>query len=463
MKKMIVAAMAALGLVVAPVAAANAYEVTVNGHLWDITNSYFGVNELDDDDVFDYSYLSLSIDGGSNFEEYVCRTEDVMSDTTVASGKVISCDELVTTVQGLNVRGFAYVYPDGLLTAVTYKITNTTGASMPFKWYHEHNYGNPQINDPAFDDVYSIGDGSSNPSAPAAIAWGPDTQACSAASGSVVGGDGMEVTSESCTLAAGASTAITIYHMADDTENLADLQDNATAFFSTRSYDSTLAAGIPAGLVASNWGITGTLDISGVPTASAPWDETETMTLTGDATLGNYMTVAFKNGADPVGDYYDVWMCPNQDVKPIDGVIEGDCVAVTFWNRAEVANYDQSATALTMTWQLANEPVPGKISEGGANYLDSNGDPIMMDEPQDDGGWCAYEGWYIIVNDYQGGAHSNWSPALAAAGCSDQGGSDGSLAATGVDAQPAGLLGLFALIGGLAVTVIARRRNARAL
>ena len=187
------------------------------------------------------------------------------------------------------------------------------------------------------------------------------------------------------------------------------------------------------------------------------------MTLTGDATLGHYMTVSFKNGADPVGDYYDVWMCPNKDVKPVDGAEFGDCVAVTFWNRASVANYDQSATALTMTWQLANEPVPGKISEGGANYLDSNGDPIMMDEPQDDGGWCAFEGWYIIVNDYDGGAHSNWSPALAAAGCSDQGGSGGSLASTGVDAQPAGLLGLFALIGGLAVTVIARRRNARSL
>ena len=251
--------------------------------------------------------------------------------------------------------------------------------------------------------------------------------------------------------------------MADDNANLSDLQTNAAAFFSTRSHDTTLAAGIPAGLVASNWGITGTLDISGIPAAADPYDEAHSMTLTGDAVMGSPMTVSFKNGYDPVGTYFDVWMCPDKDVLPIDGVVEGNCVAVTFWNRGEVANYDQNTTALTMTWTLANEAVPGKVSVGGANYLNGSGDPIMMDKPSDDNGWCAYEGWYIIVNDYQGGAHSNWSPALAAAGCSDQGGSDGSLAATGVDAQPAGLLGLFALIGGLAVTVIARRRNARAL
>jgi hypothetical protein len=175
------------------------------------------------------------------------------------------------------------------------------------------------------------------------------------------------------------------------------------------------------------------------------------------------MTVAFKNGEDPVGDYYDVWMCPNKDVKPIDEVNEGDCIAVTFWNRGVVANYDQATSAKTMTWLLSNDSEPGLIAQGGASYLDSSGDPINMDPPTDDDGWCAYEGWYMIVQDFieadvpQTGGHSNWSPALGAAGCSEPA---AGLAITGADVQQTGLIGLFALLAGLGV-VVARRRAVR--
>lgn len=459
MKKQIAAIIAACALALAPITAANAFETTVNSHLWDISDSAFGVNELDNDDVFDESSLALSIDGGSAYTTYDCRDDSVMSETVIGSAKAVTCDELVTVVEGLNVRGYAYVYPDGLLTAVTYAITNTTGSAINFKWKQYHNYGNGLISDSDYADIYSINDGTVNPSAPASIAWGPTTQACSAASGADNGDDQMEVESESCTVAAGATTAITIFHMSDTAANFSTLQSNSLAFFSTRSYDSTLVQGIPSGLVAANWGLTGTMTTTNIPEASDPWDPTETMTLTGDAVLGSPMTVAFKNGADPVGTYYDVWMCPNQDVKPVDQQEVGDCIAVTFWNRGTVANYNQSTTALTMTWTLANEPVAGLQSVGGNPYLDADGNSIPMDEPEADGGWCAYEGWYIIVNDYDGGAHSNWSPALGAAGCSEA----ATLADTGVDAQPTGLVGLFALIGGLAVTVAMRRRAARSL
>jgi hypothetical protein len=457
MKKIIVAATAAFALALAPITSAIAYEETVGGTLWDIDRSYFGVAEAKNNDVFDDSYIALSDPAGTNFDEYSCRLESLMSTTTIGSGKVVTCNELVTVQPGLNVRGFAYIYPDGLNVAVTYKITNTTGASIPFKWFQSHNYGNPQVSYSTYASVFSTGDGTSNgTSEAAAVAWGPTTQVCSAAVGEDDENDNMDVTSEPCTLAAGASMGITIFHKVGTVGGVSALTTAATALYVTRNADATLAAGIPAGFTNGNWGITGTLDVSGVPAAADPYDGTS-MTLTGDAVLGSDMTVAFKNGETPVGTYYDVWMCPNKDVKPIDGVIEGDCVAVTFWERELVANYDQNSTALTMTWRLANEDVPGLIAPGGASYLDGAGDPILMGAPEDADGWCAYEGWYIIVNDYDGGAHSNWSPALGAAGCSEPA---AGLASTGADVQQTGLIGLFALLAGLGV-VVARRRAVR--
>ena len=411
------------------------------------------MNELDNGaDVFDGTYLELSINGGTSYTTYDCRTEDVMSTTVIGSGKVATCDELVTVVEGLNVRGYAYVWPDGLLTAVTYEITNTTASTIAFKWRQNHNYGEGDINGNGWNDTYTIGDGSSNGTHPAAVAWGPTTQACSAAGGTNDSYDDMEVESESCSLAGGATTAVTFFHMADLPGNLANLQSNTQAFFDVRSFDSTLIQGIPSGLTAANWGLTGTMVTTNIPPAADPFDPTETMTLTGDAVLGNNMTIAFKNGVDPVGTYFDVWMCPNKDVKPVDGVEVGECEVVTFWERALVANYSQDTTALTMTWKLANEAVPGLVAAGGASYLNGSGEPIMMGEPEADGGWCAYEGWFMIVNDYDGGAHSNWSPAIGAAGCSG-------LANTGVDAQQTGVLGLLTLLAGLGV-VVARRRGA---
>jgi hypothetical protein len=83
------------------------------------------------------------------------------------------------------------------------------------------------------------------------------------------------------------------------------------------------------------------------------------MTLTGDAVLGEYMTVAFKNGETPVGDYFDVWACPNKDVKAIDGGEIGECAKMTFWHRGSVAGFVNETTALTMSWKLENESVRG--------------------------------------------------------------------------------------------------------
>jgi LPXTG-motif cell wall-anchored protein len=470
LKKIIIACTAAVALALAPLTSASALDVVLGGNTWDIQRSNFGVTEMSNDttasDVFDNSDLSLSVDDGANFTGYECREDSLLSETTIGAGKVVTCDELVTVVTGLNVRGFAYVYSDGLKAAVTYKITNTTGASIPFTWLESHNYGEGQINAATYSSVFSVGDGTNSGTNPAAVAWGPTSQDCSAASGNNDGYDNMEITSESCTLAAGASVAITVFHIVGTLGQASSLETSATALFVTRNDDATLAAGIPSGLVAPNWGLTGTLDVSTVPAAADPFDPTETMTLTGDAVLGNYMTVAFKSGVTPVGDYYDVWMCPNKDVKPVDGAITGDCTAVTFWNRAAVASYNQATSALTMTWQLSNETVDGLIAQGGASYLDGSGEAVVMDPPSEDGGWCAYEGYFMIVNDYDGGAHSNWSPAISATGCSEAAGSGtgsgAELAKTGQNAQLAGLIGLLALLAGLGVA-FTRRRGADSL
>ncbi len=466
-KKLIVAALAASALALAPLTSAQAYDVTVGSDTWVITDSYFGVEEWTDydTDVFDGSYLGLSIDDGASFNEYECRDEGLMSTTTIGTGKVVTCDELVTVQTGLNVRGFAYVYADGVNAATTYKITNTTASSIAFKWFHEHDYGNGQISTSTFSSIFSTGDGTSNSTNAAAVAWGPTTQACSAASGDQPYDDTMNVTSESCTLAAGASMGITIFHKVGTIGGVAALNGAAGDLYSDRTSDATLAAGMPSGLTNGNWGITGTLDVSTVPPAADPYDATVSMTLTGDAVLGNNMTVAFKAGVDPVGTYYDVWMCPNKDVKPVDLGVVGDCVPVTFWDRGEVANYSQNTTALTMTWKLANESVPGLISAGGASYLNGSGEPITMDPPTEDGGWCAYEGWFMIVNDYDGGAHSDWSPAIGAAGCSEPAAGGAALADTGLDGQQTSLVaafGLFALLAGLGI-VVNRRRGANSL
>jgi len=463
MKKSIMAATAAFALALTPLTSASALEVTKSGIEWDIEYSSFGVNEVTDGDVFDSSYLALSIDDGVSFEEYECRNEDLMSETTIGSGVVVTCDELVTVQPGLNVRGFAYVYPDGLKAAVTYKITNTTASSIPFKWKQNHNYGEGLISDSTHADIFSIGDGSSSSEAPAAVAWGPTTQVCSAASGADDAYDNMDVTSESCSLAAGASMGITIFHLLGDVGQASQLETSATALFVTRNADSTLAAGIPSGLTNGNWGITGTLNVSTVPPAAEPFDGS-VMTLTGDAVLGEYMTVAFKNGETPVGDYFDVWACPNKDVKAIDGGDTGLCAKMTFWHRASVAGYVKESTALTMSWKLENESVPGLTTPGGSRYLDTNGDPLLMDPPESDvegapAGWCAFEGWFIVVHDYSGGGHSNWSPAIGAAGCSEE-----ALANTGagLDTNTLGGVVVTALVALAGAAVIARRRSTTA-
>lgn len=236
MKKIIVAATAAFALALAPLTSATALDVTVSGTTWDLQYESFGVNDVKND-AYDNTELDLSIDGGASFEAYSCRTEGMFTETVLTLGKIATCNELVTVQPGLNVRGYTFVYPDGLLAAVTYEIRNTTASSISFKWQSNHNYGEGDINDVSWDDIWSRSDGTDSGTSPAAVAWGPTNQACSAAEGEDDGYDDMEVESESCSLAAGATTAITIFHLLDDNDSNSDLEGIATGFFTARSFD----------------------------------------------------------------------------------------------------------------------------------------------------------------------------------------------------------------------------------
>jgi len=225
------------------------------------------------------------------------------------------------------------------------------------------------------------------------------------------------------------------------------------------------------------------ITVAGATPALAVDPSPAVMDLTGTPQLGEYMTVAFKNedgignGSRPVGDYLVIWMCPNKDVLPRARIETGECVSPTLWQRSAVSGWSiayPQTVALSMKWLLADEDVPGLNPANDVAYLDSNSQPITVGAPdQDAGGWCAFEGWYIIVNDFGsiGGTgangHSNWSEAFSNVGCSEDGSGSaesgaGTLPDTGASSTAgiiAGSLGLAAIAGGL---LLVRARRLRA-
>ena len=225
------------------------------------------------------------------------------------------------------------------------------------------------------------------------------------------------------------------------------------------------------------------ITIAGATPALAVDPDPPYMSLTGTPKLGEYMTITTIENL--VGDYFDIWMCPNKDILPRDGVETGsECVAVTFWDRSAVDGWSRTPTppaesqtvALNMKWQLSDEPVPGLNPSNSQPYLTSDGGTIAVDPPEADS-WCEYAGWYIIINDYgtyngdgEGyDRHSNWSEAFSTEGCpegsgsgSGSGGGSGTLPDTGASSTAgivAGSLGLAAIAGGV---LLVRARRLRA-
>jgi hypothetical protein len=208
------------------------------------------------------------------------------------------------------------------------------------------------------------------------------------------------------------------------------------------------------------------ITIAGATPALAVDPNPAVMDLIGTPKLGEYMTVAFKTGENPVGTDFDIWMCSNKDVLPIDGETDdiAACTAVTFWYRAGVGGWPggyPQTIALSMKWLLADENVPGLNPNTDAAYLSNSLEPIPIEAPdQAAGGWCAFAGQYFIIHDFMGGGHSNWSEAFSSEGCPEgAGGGSNSLADTGASSTAgtiAGSLGLAAIAGGV-LLVRARR------
>ena len=225
------------------------------------------------------------------------------------------------------------------------------------------------------------------------------------------------------------------------------------------------------------------ITVAGATPAMAVEPDPPYMSLTGTPKLGEYMTITTIENL--VGDYFDIFMCPNKDILPRDGVeTGGECVAVTFWDRSLVDGWSRTPTppaesqtvALNMKWLLSDELVPGLNPSNNQPYLESDGTRQILVEPPEAGSWCEYAGWYLIVNDYgtyNGDGmgydrHSNWSEPFSTEGCPEgsgggSGAGSGALSETGVSSTAgtiAGSLGLAAIAGGL-LLVRARRLRAQ--
>lgn len=210
--------------------------------------------------------------------------------------------------------------------------------------------------------------------------------------------------------------------------------------------------------------------VAGTSPALAVEPSPAVMRLTGTPQLGDYMTVAFESGQNPVGDTFAIFMCPDKNVLPVDSYLpQGNCVELTYWIRGDVAGFpggNPQTTALGMKWLLADEDVPGLNPSNDQPYASSDSRPLPVYPPV--GGWCAYEGWYLIVNDHDGffggtgpHGHSNWSEAFSGVGCSTNAGQNDlpDTGASSTAAIVAGSVGLVAMTSGV---LLVRARRLRA-
>jgi hypothetical protein len=158
---------------------------------------------------------------------------------------------------------------------------------------------------------------------------------------------------------------------------------------------------------------------------STPPGTTKVMTLSNEEggtalALGDVVTIAFDDGVTPVGNYFDIWFCPDKTIAPVanpdpgwDEV--GECTPVTFWSRnaANVAADGTSravkANALTMSWVFGTEDSPAYFDYPTDTY-GTNVDGINGED------FCDYVGWFLVVHDFSGGAHSNFLGPLSSRG-----------------------------------------------
>jgi len=153
-----------------------------------------------------------------------------------------------------------------------------------------------------------------------------------------------------------------------------------------------------------------------------------TMTLSsssGTPSFGSEVTISFKQGETPVGNFFDIWVCGEDDYladnRPADPtpfnsdtVSRFDCEYLTFWDRAAVVGYaaDPSITALSMKWTIGPEDSPALDPSSNPYIGTTISEGVTRQLPVQGIDCSGYQGLeaplYIIVNDWDGGGHSNW-------------------------------------------------------
>ena len=157
--------------------------------------------------------------------------------------------------------------------------------------------------------------------------------------------------------------------------------------------------------------------------ASAQTPPPLVMDMSGTPALGEYVTIAFKDGEQPVGTYFDIWICGEAAIldgrRPDDELSDeanAGCIPLNFWSR----DNDVRAIKFLMTDE-GYDPVEEEFAT--VDVLNPVDDTVIQAAP-DDGipgaDYCALQApifdrleqrieppYYLITHDYSGGGHSN--------------------------------------------------------
>lgn len=156
------------------------------------------------------------------------------------------------------------------------------------------------------------------------------------------------------------------------------------------------------------------------------------MDMTGTPALGEYVTIAFKDGETPVGEYFDIWICGEEaalaDRRP-DDLLGSDpqndgCTPLNFWLRTRV-----DPAPLAIKFLVTDEGYdPDGDEYARVDVLNPLNDAVIASGEDGIQGadYCALLGtlfdrneqrieppYYLITNDYEGGGHSNFFGPLS--------------------------------------------------
>jgi hypothetical protein len=143
--------------------------------------------------------------------------------------------------------------------------------------------------------------------------------------------------------------------------------------------------------------------------------------------LNDVITISFNAGEEPVGSYFDTWICTGTSHLPDDDDNEGEaaeqagCTPFLFWDRTGAVEQEPYPTLMSFRFGLEDTDAFSAANLGGTAFLE--GMPGLLtwfDEFEGDGPFddlCDINGLYFIVHDYSGGGHSNFLGPLTGVPC----------------------------------------------